>query len=130
MKKRQFYTMLAATLISCTACTPDVETRYVRGTLYTDSTLTTPMSDEHLVYSLFWGEDTLGECTTDANGRFGFAYNVTIDPIVRKQTKFYIEYDFLLITLNNDTLFAYEYPKVGKDPLVLYPGCRKGWLPW
>lgn len=110
--------------MSCT----DTSLYQVRGTLYTDSTLTTPLSGQELVFAINHG-DTLGSVLTDSQGRFGFAYNIGVDPLVDDR-KFHFEYSWLFILYNGDTLYGKEYPSYTKDTLILYPGCWKGGFRW
>lgn len=120
--KHPFVSLLFAALLA-TACT-DTELHYVRGTLYTDSTLTTPMPGQTLDF-VMEQDDTLGAVRTDNQGRFGFAFNVGVDPIARRDTKTSFDYSLLYIIHQGDTLYGDEYPCVDDDTLVLYPGCNK-----
>ena len=120
MKRRLFLPLLAALL--ATACTA-TELHIVRGTLYTDSTLTTPLAGEDLKFVL--EKDSLGTIRTDNQGHFGFAFNVGIDPIARRDAKLKIEYSWLYIIHQGDTLYGNEYPQTDGDTLLLYPGCNK-----
>lgn len=120
--KHPIVPLLFAALLA-TACT-DTELHYVRGTLYTDSTLTTPMPGQTLDF-VMEQDDTLGTIRTDNQGHFGFAFNVGIDPIARRDAKLKIEYSWLYIIHQGDTLYGDEYPCVDGDTLLLYPGCNK-----
>lgn len=119
------------TMLLLTACS-DTETYRLRGILYTDSILTTPIPNATLTFGTGdWYSttdlpiDSLGHAVTDAQGRWGFAYNVTIDPIARHDTKFKVEYSPLLILYNGDTLYMENYNVIVSDTLKLYPGCWK-----
>ena len=119
--------LLAGVLLA--ACV-DTRTYYVRGTLYSDSTLSTPLIGHDIN---FVGEydDTLGTVRTDSLGHFGFAFNPGIDPIVRRNSKFVVVYPYLFVIHQGDTLYGCEYPRIEDENLVLYPGCWVGrgyWL--
>ena len=84
--------ILLVYMLLLTACS-DTETYRLRGILYTDSTLTTPIPNATLTFGSgewYWNStnlpiDTLGQAVTDVQGRWGIAYNVAIDPIARGQ---------------------------------------------
>ena len=127
MKHKIPFFLLRALLLS--ACI-DSQTYYVRGTLYSDSTLSTPMVGHDLAFKLDWAEDTLGAVKTDSQGHFGFAFNLAVDPVARQERKTSKEYTRLLIIDQNDTLYCEEYFAVENENLVLYPGCwerRRYW---
>ena len=118
MKKIALALLSVLLLVSCT----DTETYYVRGTLYTDSTITVPMPGEDLTFTYRSAySDTLGTVRTDSQGRFGFAYNIGIDPIARGDAKMHIEYAEVSILHQEDTLCRFEY-LWPPDTLSLYIG--------
>lgn len=124
--------ILLVYMLLLTACS-DTETYRLRGILYTDSTLTTPIPNATLTFGSgewYWNStnlpiDTLGQAVTDVQGRWGIAYNVAIDPIARRDAKFHVEYSPLLILYNGDTLYMKDYNTLVSDTLKLYPGCWK-----
>lgn len=113
-------TATALTLFSCT----DTKLYEIRGTLYSDSTLTVPLPGQQLFFTMD-GYDTLGSVSTDSQGRFGFAYNIGVGNLV-DNSKFQFEYNRLYILYKGDTLYGGEYPCI-RDTLNLYPGSWKGW---
>ncbi len=118
--KNILLTATALTLFSCT----DTKLYEIRGTLYSDSTLTVPMPGQQLLFTMD-GSDTLGSVSTDSQGRFGFAYNIGVGNLV-DNSKFQFEYNRLFILYKGDTLYGAEYPCI-RDTLNLYPGSWKGW---
>ena len=56
-----------------TACEPPEYPTLVSGTLYTDSTLTTPVAND-TVWFCNIDKEYLGHATTDSLGRFGFSF--------------------------------------------------------
>ncbi len=112
------------TLVSCNDI--DTKTYYVRGTLYTDSTLTSGMADENLLFSIE-GIDTPQRITrTDSNGHFGFAYNITFDPMAQSKKD---GYHFLFIIHQGDTLYGNPY-YYSREKLALYHGSYLGRRYW
>ncbi len=118
--KNILLTATALTLFSCT----DTKLYEIRGTLYSDSTLTVPLPGQQLFFTID-GSDTLGSVSTDSQGRFGFAYNIGVGNLV-DNSKFQFEYNRLYILYKGDTLYGGEYPCI-RDTLNLYPGSWKGW---
>lgn len=118
--KNILLTATALTLFSCT----DTKLYEIRGTLYSDSTLTVPLPGQQLFFTMD-GSDTLGLVSTDSQGRFGFAYNIGVGNLV-DNSKFQFEYNRLYILYKGDTLYGGEYPCI-RDTLNLYPGSWKGW---
>lgn len=118
--KNILLTATALTLFSCT----DTKMYEIRGTLYSDSTLTVPLPGQQLFFTMD-GSDTLGSVSTDSQGRFGFAYNIGVGNLV-DNSKFQFEYNRLYILYKGDTLYGGEYPCI-RDTLNLYPGSWKGW---
>ena len=119
--KEILLTVTSLMLFSCA----DTELYEIRGTLYSDSTLTVPLPGQQLFFTMD-GFDTLGSVSTDSQGRFGFAYNTGVDNLV-DNSKFSIEYKWLYILYKGDTLYGYgdEYPWI-RDTLNIYPGGWKG----
>lgn len=117
--KNILLTATALTLFSCT----DTKLYELRGTLYSDSTLTVPLPGQQLFFTMD-GSDTLGSVSTDSQGRFGFAYNIGVGNLV-DNSKFQFEYNRLYILYKGDTLYGGEYPCI-RDTLNLYPGSWKG----
>lgn len=117
--KNILLTATALTLFSCV----DTELYEIRGTLYSDSTLTVPLPGQQLFFTMD-GFDTLGSVSTDSQGRFGFAYNIGVDNLV-DNSKFQFEFSWLYILYKGDTLYGREYNSI-RDTLNLYPGSWKG----
>lgn len=117
------YILLTATALTLFSCT-DTKLYEIRGTLYSDSTLTVPLPGQQLFFTMD-GFDTLGSVSTDSQGRFGFAYNIGVGNLV-DNSKFQFEYNRLYILYKGDTLYGGEYPCI-RDTLNLYPGSWKGW---
>ena len=133
MKRRLFLPLLAALL--ATACT-DTELHIVRGTLYTDSTLTTPVANDTLWFCNYRHQlaytdstqsiiiiDSIGHCLTDAQGRFGFSFwNIDVNHLIdANDEKFQFEFAPFLILYKQDTLFSGFYHSNYRD-LLLYIG--------
>ena len=118
------------------ACERSEYTTRITGTLYTDSTLTTPGANDTVWFydNTYHGnrpdstfvQPPIGHALTDDKGRFGFLdWNVDVssyDP--RYESKFKIDFGPFIIVHWPDTLFRGEYS--GKyNQLVLYPGKYK-----
>lgn len=127
MKLRLIPLLLVALLFA--ACDPYSE-HIIRGTLYADSTKTTPIAGDTLV---FYESDYiephadskyLGYAVTNAQGRWGFQYirgfdNPYMQPTGAKLSM--VEY-FLLITHGSDTLY-WEYIGGNDEGIEVWPGC-------
>lgn len=134
MKYRRFLTaaaILGGALCLLAGCNPYSE-HVMRGTLYTDSTKTTPIAGDTLTFfETSWIErdaqdNYLGQAVTDSRGRWGFQYIRGFkNPYTSRPAgaKMEIEEYFLLIVRGHDTLY---WQSVGrsKDTLALWPG---GW---
>lgn len=97
----------------------------VRGTCYTDETLSTPMAHDTLTF--FWDGSTapIGKSITDAEGRFGFSFwdNGADNWDNTYQCKFHYDYGFFYIMHGEDTLKCLmAHPNTNYEKLVLYPG--------
>jgi len=119
-------------LLLAGACERSEYTTRVTGTLYTDSTLTTPVANDTVWFYdyTYHGKHPdsilIGHALTDQEGRFGFLdWSVDVssyDP--RYESKFKIDFGPFIIVHWPDTLFRGEYS--GKyNQLVLYPGKYK-----
>ncbi len=129
MRKKLIIPLVAVVLL-CAACDPYYE-RAMKGTLYNDSTLSTPLAgatlnfyEGEVVYRVDYADfdNYLGQAVSDAQGRWAFQYihnfNNPYQQSNAKMSK--IEYG-VLITCNGDTLYVGS----GNDQtaLKLYPGC-------
>ena len=123
---------LLAALLLLGACERSEYTTRITGTLYTDSTLTTPVANDTVWFYdyTYHGKHPdsilIGHALTDQEGRFGFLdWSVDVssyDP--RYESKFKIDFGQFIIVHWPDTLFRGEYS--GKyNQLVLYPGKYK-----
>ena len=124
--------LLVAAVLLFGACERSEYTTLITGTLYTDSTLTTPVADDTVWFYdyTYHGKHPdsilIGHALTDQEGRFGFLdWSVDVssyDP--RYESKFKIDFGQFIIVHWPDTLFRGEYS--GKyNQLVLYPGKYK-----
>ena len=107
-------------LLLFTACEPPEYPTLVSGTLYTDSTLTTPVAND-TVWFCNIDKEYLGHATTDSLGRFGFSFwnfDVTQSEYERRKGP----YQFLAL-YGQDTLFQGRYRDECKK-LILFPGRR------
>ena len=109
-------------LVFFVACEPPEYPTLVSGTLYTDSTLTTPVAND-TVWFCNIDKEYLGHATTDSLGRFGFSFwnfDVTQSEYERRKGP----YQFLFLALyGQDTLFQGRYRDEYKK-LILFPGRR------
>ena len=114
------------------ACERSEYTTRITGTLYTDSTLTTPVANDTVWFydNTYHGnrqdstfvQPPIGHALTDEEGRFGFLdWNVDVNSFApRYERKFQFDYGEFIIIHWPDTLFRGEYS--GKyNQLVLYP---------
>ena len=119
-------------LLLAGACERSEYTTRITGTLYTDSTLTTPVANDTVWFYdyTYHGKHPdsilIGHALTDQEGRFGFLdWSVDVssyDP--RYESKFQFDFGQFIIVHWPDTLFRGEYS--GKyNQLVLYPGKYK-----
>ena len=124
--------LLVAAVLLFGACERSEYTTLITGTLYTDSTLATPVADDTVWFYdyTYHGKHPdsilIGHALTDQEGRFGFLdWSVDVssyDP--RYESKFKIDFGQFIIVHWPDTLFRGEYS--GKyNQLVLYPGKYK-----
>ncbi len=137
--KRTPLLFLALSLLLLGACERSEYTTQITGTLYTDSTLTTPVANDTLWFCNYdaWSEyhdstvtnyltitNSVGHCLTDAQGRFGFSFwNVDVNQLVDNNgEKFNFESRPFLILHRQDTLFSGFYHSNYRE-LVLYSGC-------
>ena len=108
-------------LLFFVACEPPEYPTLISGTLYTDSTLSTPVANDTVWFCDFNRADGyLGHATTDSLGRFGFSFwnfDVTQTEYVRRKG---IYYHFLTL-YGQDTLFLGRY-REGYKKLILFPG--------
>lgn len=123
-KTHPILTVVLLMLISMTACFDNHDYRtVVSGTLYTDSTFSTPIAHDTLRYYRYRDSEPLGFSVTDDTGAFAFSFwwsgADTWDDTY--QSKFQFEYPWFMIKYKNDTLWMSEsYGK--KRGLKLYPG--------
>lgn len=111
------------------ACERSEYTTRITGTLYTDSTLTTPVANDTVWFYDYTYHGNrqdnipIGHALTDQEGRFGFLdWNVdfsTYDP--RYESKFKVDYGNFIIVHLTDTLFYGDYHYYYRE-LILYPG--------
>lgn len=102
-----------------TACEPPEYPTLVSGTLYTDSTLTTPVAND-TVWFCNIDKAYLGHATTDSLGRFGFSFwnfDVTKTEYERRKNLYYT----FFALYGQDTLFRGRYRDEYKK-LILFPG--------
>ena len=102
-----------------TACEPPEYPTLVSGTLYTDSTLTTPVAND-TVWFCNIDKEYLGHATTDSLGRFGFSFwnfDVTKTEYERRMNFYYT----FFALYGQDTLFRGRYRDEYKK-LILFPG--------
>lgn len=134
MKLKLIPLLLVALLF--VACDPYSE-HIVRGTLYADSTKTTPLAGDTLVFResdyMDYNVDSkyLGFAVTDAQGRWGFQYIRGFDNPYMQQpagAKLSMREYFLLITHGSDTLY-WEYIGGNDEGIEVWPGCwdHPGW---
>lgn len=125
MKKSTLIIAMAVGALLVAACNPYSE-HVLKGTLYSDSTMTTPLSGKTLdfyegEYSRIVYNTYLGHAETDANGRWAFQYIRNLDrnslEPVSKLSR--IEYS-VLIVCDGDTLYTGSADGVN---LKFYPGC-------
>ena len=104
-----------------TACEPPEYPTLVSGTLYTDSTLSTPVANDTVWFcDINRADGYLGHATTDSLGRFGFSFwnfDVTQTEYVRRKG---IYYHFIAL-YGQDTLLQGRYRDEYKR-LILFPG--------
>lgn len=104
-----------------TACEPPEYPTLVSGTLYTDSTLTTPVAND-TVWFCNIDKAYLGHATTDSLGRFGFSFwNFDVTKTEYEWRK-NLYYHFIAL-YGQDTLLQGRYRDEYKK-LILFPGRR------
>ncbi len=121
--------LLVAAVLLFGACERSEYTTRITGTLYTDSTLTVPVTNDTVWFYdyTYHGKHPdsipIGHALTDNLGRFGFLdWNVdfsTYDP--RYESKIHVEHGNFVIVHLTDTLFCGQYSGWYKE-LILYPG--------
>lgn len=106
-------------LLLFTACEPPEYPTIISGTLYTDSTLSTPVAND-TVWFCNIDKEYLGHATTDSLGRFGFLFwNFDVTKTEYEWRKnFY--YNFIAL-YGQDTLFRGRY-RDEYQRLILFPG--------
>ena len=101
------------------ACEPPEYPTLISGTLYTDSTLSTPVAND-TVWFCNTDKAYLGHATTDSLGRFGFSFwNFDVTQTEYKWRK-NLYYSFFAL-YGQDTLLQGHYRDEYKK-LILYPG--------
>lgn len=133
--KRTYLLIFVLSLLLC-ACEESEYTTQITGTLYTDSTLTTPVANDTLWFCNYRHQleytdstqsniiiDSIGHCLTDAQGRFGFSFwNIDVNHLIdANDEKFQFEFAPFLILYKQDTLFSGFYHSNYRD-LLLYIG--------
>lgn len=126
-------TLLIVAVVLLAACKPYSE-QIIRGTLYADSTKTTPLAGDTLTFresfEIYPDADSkyLGQAVTDARGRWGFQYIRGFDnPYMQEPAgaKLTLTEYYLLITRGSDTLywgFAGNFSSSNNDTIDLWPG--------
>lgn len=127
MKRNTFLIIMAAGLLLTAACNPYSE-HVLKGTLYSDSTMTTPLAGKTLDF--YEGADVwrdlvfdqyLGHAETDANGRWAFQYIRNLDRnSIKPVSKLKITEYEILIVCDGDTLYT---GSADGSNLNFYPGC-------
>lgn len=132
MKHTPIYLILLIMLFG--ACERIEYTSQITGTLYTDSTLTTPVANDTLwFYNYSWVyadstyhaslQECIGHCLTDGQGRFGFLFwSFDVGEMTSYEQKWEMTPDpSYLILHGQDTLFCGSYRANYKD-ITLYKG--------
>ena len=132
MKLKGIITIAAVTL-TLVGCFPHrYEEETIRGVLYSDSTLTTPIVDAELYfwelnyeqYPNYRTEGTyLGCAKTDSEGKWGFSYVKYFDNPYMTGRKFKIVYPDWGIEYDGRLIYVDEENR--SSPIVVYPGCWK-----
>lgn len=130
MKTRNILTMIAGIAL-LGACQPYSD-HVIKGTLYSDSTLTTPIAGDTLtfletddVYREAEGK-YLGQAITDERGRWAFKYTRNLD-VPANGAKLQLTEYYLLIHDSSDTLYWEPVGRSNSDEgkIMIYPGCWK-----
>lgn len=111
--------LVALSLQSCI----DKRQVVLRGTLYADSTLATPVPNDTI--SFWWYDGSpIGRCTTDSAGRFGFSFwpDGADNWDNTYQSKFQVEYPRFWAICKSDTLGWLEAYPGGYANLEFYLG--------
>ena len=134
MRKTVLSLVFIAVALLVASCEPYSE-QVVRGTLYADSTKTSPIAGDTLIFrestdgiGPYASSTYLGYAVTDAQGRWGFQYIRGFqNPYIQESSNAkmsFVEY-FLLIIRGNDTLFwdyVGTFSSGNGDTLDLWPG--------
>ena len=108
-------------LLFLASCEPPEYPTLVSGTLYTDSTLSTPVANDTVWFcDINRADGYLGHATTDSLGRFGFSFwnfDVTKDTYERRKNLYY----HFIALYGEDTLLQGRYREEYKK-LILFPG--------
>lgn len=117
-----FWGMVVAAVCVMTmqSCFPESDVKTVlRGTLYADSTLTTPLAGDTLVV-LDEHLGKVGISLTDDSGHFAFSYwSNGID--AKPEAKFKYEFPPVFLSHHGDTLWG-GTSRSYHDNIVIYPG--------
>ena len=127
MKKITILPLLASFALLC-SCNPYHE-HVLKGTLYSDSTLTTPLAGDTLTFhdgeDLYDCDNYLGQAVTDQRGRWAFQYvtNLESPNAARTGAKFSMAEYWLVIVCGDDTLYAGDGWDATRTNKTFYPGC-------
>lgn len=132
MRKTAYIIAIAVVALTLVGCARQYQEETVRGVLYTDSTLITPIAGAELNFWEVYYDDYpvykeegryLGYAKTNREGKWGFSYVINFDNPYMNRRKFdrvdpnfAIEYDGKLIYVD-------DYNNISL--MKLYPGCWK-----
>lgn len=130
--KKTFIFAVAAAVLTLVGCARQYDEETVRGVLYTDSTLTTPITNAELYFwELYFDEYPtystegryLGYARTSREGKWGFSYITDFDNPYMTERKFSRVYPRLAIEYNGKLIYVDDHN--ASSPIRLYPGCWK-----
>lgn len=112
--------MATVCVMTMQSCFPERDAKTVlRGTLYADSTLTTPLAGDTLVV-LDKHLGKVGISLTDDSGHFAFSYwNNGVD--ANPEAKFQVKFCLVFLCHHGDTLWCDERHRYYNN-IVIYPG--------
>lgn len=134
MKRISLWMMILLTVVALSGCGYEYEEMEVRGQLFSDSSLTTPISGVELKFMEVWIDpyyenydtqdfgDYLGTAVTDREGRWGFQFVTNLEnPYMN--SKFTFDRSYRGVAIIYDGSVIYKGGINDSNLMRLYPGC-------
>lgn len=128
--KKTLLILIATTILTLVGCARQYQEETVRGVLYSDSTLTTTITDAELNFWELYYDDYpvyksegkyLGYAKTNREGKWAFSYIKHFDNPYMTERKFKRIYPHFAVEYDGKLIYVDEYNSASL--MELYPGC-------